>query len=154
MLLVGKQPTHFLSIVLHYSLSKGVSFFLWGESFFLNQASILFSNAATRKMLFAAILSICTLSSKKILIYNEEIIVAPSSLGFIRKSLGKTCMQRKARQERLFRKNRSPFLGLVRRICFLAPLLRYALRTLLLFTLRKSLFICTFSGTGYSFLNP
>lgn len=46
-----------------------------------------------RKMLFAVILSICALSSKKILIYNEEMIVACCFIGFIlfsRKSLGKT----------------------------------------------------------------
>ena len=46
-----------------------------------------------RKMLFAAILSICASSSKKISIYNEEMIVARCFIGFIifsRKSLGKT----------------------------------------------------------------
>eukprot|EP00268_Persea_americana_P031124 TRINITY_DN3021_c0_g1_i3.p3 TRINITY_DN3021_c0_g1~~TRINITY_DN3021_c0_g1_i3.p3 ORF type:complete len:194 (+),score=1.08 TRINITY_DN3021_c0_g1_i3:3200-3781(+) len=46
-----------------------------------------------RKMLFAAILFICALSSKKILIYNEEMIVACCFIGFIifsRNSLGNT----------------------------------------------------------------
>ncbi|KAK1568981.1 hypothetical protein Q3G72_031206 [Acer saccharum] len=46
-----------------------------------------------RKMLFAAISSICALSSKKISIYNEEMIVARCFIGFIifsRKSLGNT----------------------------------------------------------------
>ncbi|KAL8098036.1 hypothetical protein AgCh_030970 [Apium graveolens] len=46
-----------------------------------------------RKMLFAAIPSICASSSKKIAIYNEEMIVAHCFVGFIifsRKSLGKT----------------------------------------------------------------
>lgn len=44
-------------------------------------------------MLFAAILSICASSSKKISIYNEEILVARCFIGFIifsRKSLGQT----------------------------------------------------------------
>lgn len=46
-----------------------------------------------RKMLFAAIPSICASSSKKISIYNEEMIVARCFIGFLifsRKSLGKT----------------------------------------------------------------
>lgn len=46
-----------------------------------------------RKMLFAAIPSICALSSNKISIYNEEMIVARCFIGFIifsRKSLGNT----------------------------------------------------------------
>nr|AUD38071.1 ATPase subunit 4 [Ixora hookeri]AUD38075.1 ATPase subunit 4 [Ixora parviflora] len=51
------------------------------------------TNMQARKMLFAAILSICASSSKKISIYNEEMIVAACFIGFIifsRKSLGKT----------------------------------------------------------------
>lgn len=50
-------------------------------------------SSTARKMLFAAIPSICALSSKKISIYNEEMIVACCFIGFIifsRKSLGKT----------------------------------------------------------------
>lgn len=46
-----------------------------------------------RKMLFAAIPSICASSPKKISIYNEEMIVARCFIGFLifsRKSLGKT----------------------------------------------------------------
>lgn len=46
-----------------------------------------------RNMLFAAIPSICASSSKKISIYNEEMIVAFCFIGFVifsRKSLGKT----------------------------------------------------------------
>nr|KAJ0212521.1 hypothetical protein LSAT_V11C400164820 [Lactuca sativa] len=49
-----------------------------------------------RKMLLAAILSICAPSSKKISIYNEEMIVACCFIEFIifsRKSLGKTFKQ-------------------------------------------------------------
>lgn len=48
---------------------------------------------SSTKILFAALLSICALSSKKISIYNEEILVARCFIGFIifsRKSLGKT----------------------------------------------------------------
>ncbi|KAF5798319.1 putative ATP synthase, F0 complex, subunit B/MI25 [Helianthus annuus] len=51
------------------------------------------TNMQARKMLFAAILSICASSLKKISIYNEEMIVARCFIGFIifsRKSLGKT----------------------------------------------------------------
>ena len=51
------------------------------------------SSTQARKMLFAAIPSICALSSKKISIYNEEMIVARCFIGFLilsRKSLGKT----------------------------------------------------------------
>ena len=50
-------------------------------------------NMQARKMLFATIPSICALSSKKILIYNEEIIIARCFIGFLifsRKSLGNT----------------------------------------------------------------
>ncbi|XP_061368140.1 ATP synthase protein MI25-like [Gastrolobium bilobum] len=50
------------------------------------------TNMQARKMLFAAIPSICALSSKNISIYNEEMIVAGCFIGFIifsRKSLGK-----------------------------------------------------------------
>nr|ADO27640.1 atp4 [Rhizanthella gardneri] len=46
-----------------------------------------------RKMLFAAIPSICASSSKKISIYNEEMIAARCFIGFLilsRKSLGQT----------------------------------------------------------------
>lgn len=46
-----------------------------------------------QKMLFAAILFICASSSKRVLIYNEEMIVAGCFLGFLifsRKSLGQT----------------------------------------------------------------
>ena len=63
-----------------------------------------------RKMLFAAILSICASSSKKISIYNEEMIVARCFIGFIifsRKSLGKTFKVTLDGESRLFRKNRS-----------------------------------------------
>lgn len=51
------------------------------------------TNTRAIKMLFAAILSIGALSSKKISIYNEEMIVARCFIGFIifsRQSLGKT----------------------------------------------------------------
>uniref|UniRef100_A0A7N2N3J7 ATP synthase protein MI25 n=1 Tax=Quercus lobata TaxID=97700 RepID=A0A7N2N3J7_QUELO len=50
-------------------------------------------NMQARKMLFATIPSICALSLKKILIYNEEIIIARCFIGFLifnRKSLGNT----------------------------------------------------------------
>nr|YP_010707952.1 mitochondrial ATPase F0 complex subunit 4 [Helicanthes elasticus]WCQ87300.1 mitochondrial ATPase F0 complex subunit 4 [Helicanthes elasticus] len=51
------------------------------------------TNTQARKMLFAAIPSICASNSKKISIYNEEMIVARCFIGFIifnRKSLGNT----------------------------------------------------------------
>ncbi|XP_059646175.1 ATP synthase protein MI25-like [Cornus florida] len=51
------------------------------------------TNMQARKMLFVAIPSICASSSKKISIYNEEMIVARCFIGFLilsRKSLGKT----------------------------------------------------------------
>ncbi|KAL8096796.1 hypothetical protein AgCh_037674 [Apium graveolens] len=57
---------------------------------FSEKASV---HVKARKMLFAAIPSICASSSKKISIYNEEMIVARCFIGFIifsRKSLGKT----------------------------------------------------------------
>ncbi|KVG61870.1 ATPase, F0 complex, B chain/subunit B/MI25 [Cynara cardunculus var. scolymus] len=51
------------------------------------------TNMQARKMLFAAIFSISASSSKKISIYNKEMIVARCFIGFIifnRKRLGKT----------------------------------------------------------------
>ncbi|GKC16097.1 ATP synthase protein MI25-like protein [Tanacetum coccineum] len=51
------------------------------------------SDSKARKMLFAGILSIYASSSKKISIYNEEMILARCFIGFIifsQKSLGKT----------------------------------------------------------------
>ncbi|KAG7024043.1 hypothetical protein SDJN02_15072, partial [Cucurbita argyrosperma subsp. argyrosperma] len=41
------------------------------------------TNMQARRMLFAAILSICALSLKKISIYSEEMIVARCFIGFI-----------------------------------------------------------------------
>lgn len=75
-----------------------------------------------RKMLFAAILFICALSSKKILIYNEEMIVACCFIGFIilsRKSLGNTFkvtldgrIQAIQEESQLKRKKRALFIKL------------------------------------------
>ncbi|CAN4116162.1 unnamed protein product [Withania somnifera] len=77
-----------------------------------------------RKMLFAAILSICASSSKKISIYNEEMIVALCFIGFIifgRKSLGNTfkvTLDGRIRTIREESQSNSPILTKIRlRIC-------------------------------------